>query len=107
MNFTPARVAALKRVYGITPEQYLTLLAEQFDSCGCCKRHYKTFKASLCVDHNHETGEIRGLLCMYCNRYVVGRHKESTLLHSAGSYLDMGHTGLFVPPKQKKKRKKK
>jgi Recombination endonuclease VII len=105
--FSKARVYTLRRTYGITEAQYTSLLTRQNSCCGCCGRHKDVFKTNLCVDHNHETGEIRGLLCVHCNRYVVGRHKESTLLHSAAAYLDNEYTGWFVPPKAKKRRKKK
>jgi hypothetical protein len=42
--------------------------------CAICKRPESIFKKRLAVDHNHKTGRIRGLLCYYCNKFLVGRH---------------------------------
>ena len=101
-----AREYRLKKIYGITLDQYNQLLAKQNFSCGVCRRHHSTFKTNLSVEHNHQTGEIRGLCCHYCNLRILGRHKTSELFHAAAKYLDGPYTGLFVPPKVKKKRKK-
>lgn len=53
--------------YGISTEQYLKMFADQNGSCQICKRPQHEFKRALHIDHNHETGEIRGLLCPRCN----------------------------------------
>ncbi len=60
------RAAHLKRKYGITPEEYDARLAEQGVGCAVCGRPPKPGK-SLHVDHDHETGYVRGLLCFSCN----------------------------------------
>lgn len=95
----------LRTKYGITPEQYNQLLNEQNGCCALCDRHYSEFKKRLAVDHNHITGEIRGILCDYCNRRLVGRHRDATLLRKIADYVEQG-TGWFVP-KQKRPRKRK
>lgn len=100
------REGHLRRTYGITLIQYNELLERQGHRCGVCNRTDEELGQTLSVDHNHATGAIRGLLCTYCNRYVVGRHKEGTLLSAAGRYLSSEYTGWFVPPKKKKRRKK-
>ncbi len=46
----------------------------QQQRCAICNRHESEFKKRLCVDHNHRTSKVRGLLCFYCNKYKVGRH---------------------------------
>jgi hypothetical protein len=56
-------VRALK--YGCTPEQYDALFEKQEGKCACCDRDNSPH--ALCVDHNHRTGAIRGLLCHRCN----------------------------------------
>lgn len=76
------------------------MLKEQDESCAICDRHKDEFKVNLAVDHNHVTGEIRGLLCSYCNHRSVGRHRDGSLLRKIADYLDKG-TGLFVPKKKK------
>ena len=57
----------LKRVHGITLEEYNELFIKQEGRCAICGKHQSELKTSLHVDHNHETDEIRGLLCMQCN----------------------------------------
>ena len=51
-----------KHRYGIDPEQHARLIVEQDDRCFLCKK-----AAKLCVDHDHETGNVRKLLCSPCN----------------------------------------
>lgn len=99
-----ARAYSLMRLYGITLEQYDELLLRQEEKCAACLRHQDEFPTRLAVDHDHKTGEVRGLLCNYCNHRVVGRHRDSSLLRRVADYLDVG-TGWFVPPKKKRPRK--
>jgi hypothetical protein len=61
-----ARKSHLKRTFGITPEEYEARLAEQGGGCAVCGRAPKAGK-SLHVDHDHESGYVRGLLCFSCN----------------------------------------
>src|SRR5688572_9957760 len=60
------RKSYLKRKYGITVEQYDELLAAQGGVCAICTSPPRD-DISLHVDHDHETGERRGLLCFRCN----------------------------------------
>lgn len=55
----------LKGKYGITPADYERMLAEQGGTCRVCGDPPTT--KLLAVDHNHETGAVRGLLCSRCN----------------------------------------
>jgi len=57
----------LKTQYKIIPEEYARILDEQGGRCASCGRTKNVFKARFCVDHDHETGKIRGLLCHNCN----------------------------------------
>lgn len=91
--------------YGITVEQYDSLLKEQNFCCAICDRHESEFKRRLAVDHNHVTREIRGLLCNYCNHRVVGRHRDGAKLRKIADYIEQG-TGWFVPVKKKTPRKR-
>lgn len=67
----PEVVERLRRVnlrsYGISLEEYNTQLERQNGLCALCARPAEQFPKSLFVDHNHETGAIRGLLCAHCN----------------------------------------
>lgn len=62
--------ARLRRVYGVTLDWYKKQLAKQNNGCAICHRPPKKLK--LAVDHNHISGKVRALLCMICNRKVLG-----------------------------------
>lgn len=77
----------LKRRYGIGVEEYNALLAHQHGGCAICGKR-PTKRTRLAVDHDHESGRIRGLLCKRCNYYLLGHHKENvTLFVNAAAYL--------------------
>ena len=61
-----SRRSHLKRTFGMTPEEYERRLAQQGGGCAVCGRAPKAGK-SLHIDHDHETGYVRGLLCFKCN----------------------------------------
>lgn len=65
-----ARNAMLARLrsFGITQEEYEALREEQQGRCAICLNAPSGRFTALAVDHNHETGRIRGLLCNNCNR---------------------------------------
>ena len=60
---------ALKRRYNITPEQYEGMLKRQRNKCPICRRKLKKIegRGRPHIDHNHVTGEVRGVLCIRCN----------------------------------------
>lgn len=73
----------LKR-FGITAEQYAVFLEKQEFACAICRMK---FEKALCVDHDHASGRVRGLLCSQCN-LVVGNSKEDRrVLLSAINYI--------------------
>ena len=77
----------LRRLYGLTPEQYEQKLFEQNGVCALCGQP-PIDGERLAVDHNHETGQIRALLHkMPCNIIVGYVEKYSTLCHYAADYL--------------------
>lgn len=70
-----AQRRSLLRRYGISLEQYDQMLREQGGVCAVCDQPEKTMVwgksiSHLVVDHDHQTGEIRGLLCCACNLRV-------------------------------------
>ena len=104
-----ARDRRLRRLYGITQQQYTELLHKQHDVCAICSRP-PSAQRSLAVDHDHHTRKTRGLLCTYCNRYVIGRHTDWRLLLAASRYLQhppAAGYGWIVPPKLGRKRGRK
>ena len=81
------RRASLKRLYGIAPEEYDILLEEQGGACAVCGISAEDKPRPLAVDHDHETGEIRGLLCDACNLGIGCLQDSPALLESALTYL--------------------
>lgn len=80
---------SLKKLYGITVKDYERMLAEQDGLCAICLTtpDQQKRRKYLCVDHDHETGEVRGLLCGPCNS-AIGLLKDNPLmLQSALNYL--------------------
>lgn len=55
----------LKKVYSLSDSDYKEMLISQEMKCAICEISFETVKA--CVDHNHDTGKVRGLLCRKCN----------------------------------------
>jgi hypothetical protein len=81
------RKCNLKRLYGITLEEYKVLLKKQNNKCAICPTKY-TKKKILCVDHNHKTEKVRGLLCHDCNN-GIGRFKDNLrIARKAVLYLE-------------------
>lgn len=79
------RNTVLKR-YGTTSQEYDKLLEFQQGGCAICRQPPEEGK-NLSVDHNHETNEIRGLLCRNCN-LVLGYSKENeNILWNTLEYL--------------------
>jgi Recombination endonuclease VII len=58
---------SLKLNNGIRLDDYNRMLKEQNESCAVCLIPAAEFNKRLAVDHNHMTGQIRGLLCTRCN----------------------------------------
>jgi Recombination endonuclease VII len=58
----------LKAMYGMTTTDYKRLFAYQGGKCAICRKVWRTAKKkTLHVDHDHITGDVRGLLCNRCN----------------------------------------
>lgn len=79
------RACTIKSRYGITVETYEKMLVDQGGVCAICKKACNTGKR-LSVDHDHDTGKVRGILCQRCNR-GIGHFKSIEDLESAVSYL--------------------
>jgi hypothetical protein len=87
------RRAMMKLLHNITVEEYDARFAEQKGLCACCGKP-ETLKTAtgevrrLAVDHNHVTGENRGLLCSLCNMFIIAVvEKYGHLLDLAKDYL--------------------
>jgi hypothetical protein len=104
-----ARAVRLAQVFNITPEDYDKILAHQDGKCGICRRLPKPGKR-LAVDHDHQTGFVRGLLCFMCNKRVLGARSAEVLVKTAAYVTDpparkaLGRD-VVAPGRPKKKRK--
>lgn len=105
-NFDYRRDKMLQYNYGITQEKYEELLADQGGCCAICGKTPDEEGRNLAVDHDHKTGEIFGILCMICNKALVGNIREASAFERAADYLRKG-TGLFVPSGMEKGRRRK
>lgn len=76
-----------KRNYGLSLISYNRLLADQHHKCAICGTVPFDDKHHLCVDHNHSTGVVRGLLCASCNSLIGYVHENPTRLTNAAIYL--------------------
>lgn len=64
------------KTYGLTEDQLQQMHEDQGYACGICKRHVEEVSQDrLYVDHDHESGAVRGLLCMNCNT-ALGNFKD-------------------------------
>ena len=80
---------------GLTPESYLELSAAQEHVCAICGNPYglESQKHPLYVDHCHETGVVRGLLCSHCNAGLGHFRDNPELLLEAVRYLTRSSSG--------------
>ena len=88
----PERVRELNKIsslrkYGLTIEDFNKLLLNQDKRCKICKTKNLNNHGQLCVDHCHETGKVRGLLCDICNRGLGYFKDDVKLIESAFNYL--------------------
>jgi hypothetical protein len=82
----------LKRLYGITLEQYWEMHEAQRGGCAICGVETSQNKRAtnflpLFIDHCHDTGHVRGLLCSKCNHALGLMNDSPDLLEQAAQYL--------------------
>lgn len=82
----------LKKLYGVTLDWYKEQSAKQGDACAICNQPETAVirgkVISLAVDHCHDTGKVRGLLCAACNTAIGSMKHNRDLLQKAIAYLD-------------------
>lgn len=83
-----ARTLHYKRRFGMTIDDYETMLADQGDACAICgSTEAKGYGKHFPIDHDHVTGEIRGLLCSKCNAGLGLFNDDPARLTAAVAYL--------------------
>lgn len=73
--------AMVEKTYGLSADQYQTLLARQGGKCAICRARPKSKR--LAVDHDHGSGAVRGLLCSRCNHDLLGSAWDSLAMATA------------------------
>ena len=90
------RAYHIKNTYGLTPEKYDEMLAAQGGVCAICKSEDTKHKSNYFnIDHDHSTGEVRGLLCGSCNTALGLFGDNVDTLMSAAAYL-MSSTDILA-----------
>lgn len=86
------RARQLERRFGITQEEYDQLCEAQGHACAICKRPERDtvngVVKRMAVDHEHNTGRVRGLLCSSCNRGIGCLNDDPEALRSAARYIE-------------------
>jgi Recombination endonuclease VII len=78
---------SLKQLYGITLEEYDAILAAQRNCCAICRMRLTGSRAAH-VDHDHDTGRVRGILCNNCNNGLGRFRDDPSVLRRAAHYLE-------------------
>lgn len=78
----------LKLNFGMSVEEYDAMLLRQDGRCAICGDLPDVLKKPLCVDHDHATNKIRGLLCQRCNTGVGQLQDSVDNLKAAIKYLE-------------------
>jgi hypothetical protein len=87
LNKDSFRDRSYRNTYGISLETYQSMWNEQNGLCAICGKHESNFAKKLAVDHCHETGNVRLLLCNHCNT-GLGLLKDKQTLENAIKYLE-------------------
>ena len=83
-NPSAARDKRLYYTYGLTQDEYELMVSLRFGKCDICG----VVPPKLFIDHDHGTGEVRGLLCSPCNTSLGGFKDSIDNLKAAIKYLE-------------------
>lgn len=86
----------LRRKYGIGIEDKRAMIVAQGGRCAVC-RHELADGRQTCVDHNHETGAVRGVLCRSCN-VALGQLRDDPVIIGALLLYLQGHAPCITTP---------
>ena len=93
-----SHAAGIEKRFGIDADEYARLLALQGGRCAICRARPRSKR--LAVDHDHQTGAVRGLCCKRCNHDLLGAaHDDVELLRRAIADLEAPpSSGNWAPP---------
>lgn len=77
----------MRRRYGIGVAEFDAMKLAQNYTCAICPTQDWEIPQGLCVDHNHNTGQVRGLLCPPCNMALGLLRDDASLVSAAEKYL--------------------
>ena len=93
----------MQRRYGVSPEEYRALCEANDWRCTICEKrpheeyaHMHLKSQRLNLDHDHETGAARGLLCHKCNKHVAFAGDRTEIIRRVLAYVE----GRLTPPVQ-------
>ena len=100
--------------YGLSQEDWEKIYNDQEGKCAICGREAENYNLILCVDHDHSTREIRGLLCDWCNRSLLGALEKGSIdtiniieaLKNYLGYLMKEHHYGIVPDSEQARRRR-
>lgn len=81
------RESAVRLKYGLTEKEYNKIYKDQNGKCAICGMPESELKKKLCVDHDHKTGKVRGLLCTLCNQALGSFKDNQSNIENALYYL--------------------
>lgn len=79
---------SLRKKYGFTPDEYLAFRESRGNACEICG----DTRGPLVIDHDHETGKVRGLLCHPCNLMLGNGRDSADRLRAGVEYLEKRRT---------------
>lgn len=97
-NRAAALKSSLRRRYRLSHAEFLAMQESQGDRCPICKTAFNPSIRSFrpCVDHDHATGQVRGILCRLCNTGMGQFQDDPGLLRIAARYLEADKKGVIA-----------
>ncbi len=102
-NPEKTKASKLRHNYGISLEEYHEMHKKQDSRCKICTKHQDELETWLCVDHDHKTNKIRGLLCKPCNLAIGNLQYSPENWLAAAKYLNqssLSEAGILDEIKQ-------
>jgi hypothetical protein len=81
------KFAIIEKKYGLTEQAYNEMWSEQSGRCKICNKHEQELGKVLYVDHCHNTGKVRGLLCNKCNTAIGLLFDDVDIILKAANYI--------------------